>query len=144
MNVTPRQADFPILNPPNDWPVQALTALIWSSKSCRPFPEKETEQMIDAMDAHAMAATLKKLDGFLDQLDRIPASPVEATVADWKSRLAKVTTRLELASIILELEADINDLGSGLPSGKLHRPAKREMCHVSGLSMLDAVQVPGL
>ena len=75
--------------------------------------------MVVALDSAALQATLGKLNGFLDQLDSIPASPVEATVADWKARLAQVTNRMELATTILNLEADINELGSGLPSGKL-------------------------
>ena len=73
--------------------------------------------MVGELDSTYLQATLAKLHAFLDQLDSIPASPVEATVADWKARLDKVQTKLELAKIILELEADVNDLGSGLPSG---------------------------
>ena len=84
---------------------------------CRPAPDKELEQMVGELDSTHLQSTLAKLHGFLDQLDSIPASPVEATVADWKARLDKVQTKLDLAKIILELEADVNDLGSGLPSG---------------------------
>ena len=73
--------------------------------------------MVSELDSSHLQSTLSKLHDFLDQLDSIPASPVEATVADWKARLDKVQTKLDLAKIILELEADVNDLGSGLPSG---------------------------
>ena len=84
---------------------------------CRPFPEKQLDSMVVELDNGAMHSSLAKLDGFLDQLSSISASPVEATVAEWKERLAKVSNRLELATTIIELEADINELGSGLPSG---------------------------
>lgn len=73
--------------------------------------------MVSHVDTSSLQSSLKKLHDFLDQLDSIPASPVEATVADWKARLDKVDSRLQLATVILELEADVNELGSGLPSG---------------------------
>lgn len=83
--------------------------------------------MVGAIETNALQTTLAKLHGFLNQLDSIPASPVEATVAEWKSRLDKVTTKLGLATIILELESDVNDLGSGLPSGEIAAKAVYSM-----------------
>lgn len=88
---------------------------------CRPFPDKDFDGMVEELDGGALTVSLSKLESFLNQLDSIPASPVEATVADWKSRLAKVSNKRELATTILELEADINELGSGLPSGEARR-----------------------
>ena len=39
------------------------------------------------------------------------------SVADWKERLSTVHTTEDLISATLDLEADINDLGTGLPTG---------------------------
>jgi hypothetical protein len=72
------------------------------------------------LDTAAVQASLTKLREFLDHLDAIPANPVSSTVADWRGRLEGVQNQEQLATVVLELEADINDLGSGLPTGDLY------------------------
>jgi len=69
------------------------------------------------LDTTAVQASLAKLREFMDHLDAVPANPVNSTVADWRVRLGSVQSREQLATVVLELEADINNLGSGLPTG---------------------------
>ena len=71
---------------------------------------------------------------FLDQLDSIPAAPATSSVADWKARLQAVTTNEQLVTAVLELEGDINSLGSGLPSGRL-----LSLFRFSAKTMVDSV-----
>lgn len=98
----------------------ALPAWLTEEMACRPHPDKDVEAVVVGMGEAAVKQAVAKLLGFLEDLHSIPAAPVSTTVEDWKRRLGEVDTREQLGSAVLDLEADVNMLGSGLPTGAWH------------------------
>jgi len=84
---------------------------------CRPFPDKNIEVEASALDSAAVQASLGKLRAFLDQLGGVPITPAGSTLDEWGGRLGEVRSCGELAAAVVNLEAGINQLGSGLPTG---------------------------
>ena len=72
-----------------------------------------------------MQDSVSKLRSFLEQLAGIPAYPVGITVEDLTDRLGDVGDGGGLAAVALEVEASINQLGSGLPTGT----SRHRLCH---------------
>lgn len=85
----------------------------------RPEAEKAADDVAAAAEAATIAFAVKQMVGFLEEMDAIPAAPVTTSVADWKARLATVRTFEELGRAAIDLEADVNGLGVGLPTGLL-------------------------
>lgn len=88
---------------------------------CRPLADADPAQLIQNAGTKAINASVKRLNAFLTQFQSISASPMTTSVADWKERLSTVHTTEDLISATLDLEADINDLGTGLPTGMVVR-----------------------
>ena len=84
---------------------------------CRPHPDTDVEKVAVGQGEAAVKQSIAKLQEFLEDIDSIPAAPVTTTVEDWKRRLGTIETREQLAIAVLDLEADVNMLGSGLPTG---------------------------